>query len=124
MMLRHERGAFVEKVDFISGPGHLDGGASRTARGLPPGGPALVVTPLGVFDFAPEDKRMRVRSLHAGVGLEEVRDRTGFDLLCDGVPPTTKEPEDKELATLREMVDTTGVLKAKFPWPSVGEQRR
>ena len=118
MMLRHESGSFVEKVDFISGAGHLDGGASRTERGLPTGGPKLIVTPLGIFDFTPIEKRMRIRSIHADVTLEEVRDRTGFDLVCEGAPPTTIEPSDKELATLRERVDATGVLKAKFPWPS------
>ena len=118
MMLRHERGSFVEKVDFISGAGHLDGGASRTERGLPSGGPKLVVTPLGIFDFKPVEKRMQIKSLHAGVTLEEVRDRTGFDLACEASPPITVEPTDRELATLREAVDTTGVLQAKFPWPS------
>jgi glutaconate CoA-transferase subunit B len=118
MMLRHERGSFVEKVDFISGAGHLDGGVSRTERGLPTGGPKLIVTPLGIFDFTPSEKRMRVRSIHAGVTLEEVRDRTGFDLVCEAEPPITIEPTDQELETLRERVDATGVLKTKFPWPS------
>jgi glutaconate CoA-transferase subunit B len=118
MMSRHERGSFVEKVDFISGAGHLDGGNSRTERGLPSGGPKLVVTPLGIFDFEPLEKRMQIKSLHAGVTLEEVRDRTGFDLTCEASPPITVEPTDRELATLREAVDTTGVLQAKFPWPS------
>jgi glutaconate CoA-transferase subunit B len=120
MMLRHERGAFVEKLDFISGAGHLDGGSSRTDRGLPPGGPCLVLTPLGLFDFAPDSKRMRVRSLHRGVTLEQVCDRTGFGLLCNGVPATTPEPKDDELAILRTRVDRTHVLQTKFPWPAGG----
>jgi len=118
MMLRHERSSFVEKVDFISGAGHLDGGVSRTERGLPEGGPKLIVTPLGIFDFTPREKRMRVKSLHAGVTIEEVHDRTGFDLVCDAPPETTAEPTENELATLRGAVDTTGVLRTKFPWPS------
>ena len=80
MMTRHDRGAFVPKVDFICGAGHLDGGTSRTDRGLPEGGPKLVVTPLGVFDFEPRSKAMRIKSLHEGVTLDEVRDNTGFDL--------------------------------------------
>ena len=81
MMTRHDRGAFVPKVDFVCGAGFLDGGTSRTDRGLPEGGPRLVVTPLGVFDFEPASKAMRVKSLHDGVTLEEVRDNTGFDLV-------------------------------------------
>jgi glutaconate CoA-transferase subunit B len=124
MMLRHERSAFVERVDFISGPGHLEGGNSRVERGLPAGGPCLVVTPLGIFDFVPDSKRMRVKSLHRGVTLEQVRDNTGFELLCDGTPSTTRDPEDQELTILREQVDSTQVLKGKFPWPAASRTNR
>ena len=117
MMTRHDRGAFVPKVDFICGAGHLDGGETRTERGLPPGGPRLVVTPLGVFDFAPDSKAMRVQSLHPGVTMEEVRDNTGFDLLVEGRPAETSPPSAVELFVLRQNVDSTGVLARKFPWP-------
>ena len=37
IMLRHDRTALVERVDFVSGAGFLDGGTSRQDRGLPPG---------------------------------------------------------------------------------------
>jgi glutaconate CoA-transferase subunit B len=124
MMLRHERGAFVEKVDFISGPGHLDGGNSRVERGLSEGGPCLVVTPLGVFDFEPGSKRMRVKSLHQEVTIEQVRDNTGFELVCDGTPAVTKDPDHRELSVLREQVDSTKVLKSKCPWPSPAKTQR
>ncbi|MGO8914291.1 MAG: CoA-transferase subunit beta [Stellaceae bacterium] len=116
IMFRHDRASLVPKVDFISGPGHIEGGDSRVARGLPPGGPKLVVTPLGVFDFEPVTKAMRVASLHDGVTLAQVQERTGFDLVCDAAPPVTPPPTAVELATLRERVDGTGVLRAKFPW--------
>lgn len=124
MMLRHERSAFVERVDFITGAGHLEGDNSRIARGLPEGGPCMVVTPLGIFDFSPDSKRMRIKSLHRGVTLDQVRDNTGFELMCDGTPPATRDPEDRELAILREQVDTTQVLQGKFPWPSVPKSHR
>ena len=117
MMTRHDPGAFVEKVDFVCGVGHRDGGASRTEAGLPPGGPALVVTPLGVFDFAPDSKAMRVKSLHPGVGLEEVQAATGFELADNGSLDETQPPSAEELFTLRQSVDRSGVLAAKFPWP-------
>ena len=42
MMTRHDRGAFVPKVDFICGAGYMQGGTSRTDAGLPEGGPRLV----------------------------------------------------------------------------------
>src|SRR5437868_2943692 len=117
MMTRHDRGAFVPKVDFICGAGHMQGGTSRTDAGLPAGGPRLVVTPLGVFDFEPETKAMRLKSLHDGVTLDEVRDNTGFDLVVPDQIERTAAPDDEELFLLRRTVDSTGVLARKFPWP-------
>jgi glutaconate CoA-transferase, subunit B len=119
MMTRHDRAAFVPKVDFVCGAGFLDGGTSRTDRGLPDGGPRLVVTPLGVFDFDPSTKAMRVKSLHAGVSLEEVRDNTGFDLAVGPNASRTEAPSAEELFVLRQSVDTTAVLARKFPWPTI-----
>lgn len=119
LMTRHDRGAFVPRVDFVCGAGHLEGGTSRTDAGLPEGGPRLVVTPLGVFDFAPGSKAMRLHSLHDGVSLDEVRDNTGFDLMVPDTLQRTPPPSDEELFVLRRAVDTTGVLRRKFPWPRV-----
>lgn len=113
LLTRHDRSALVENVDFICGPGFLDGGTSREDRGLPPGGPKLVVTPLGVFDFAPGSRAMRVKSINPGVTLEEVRDSTGFELVVDGEPPETVAPTAVEIDTLRRAVDGTAVLRRK-----------
>lgn len=108
---RHDRSCFVPRVDFICGPGYLEGGDARERAGLPEGGPALVVSPLGCFDFAPGSRAMRVRSLHPGVTLDQAQKATGFDLLADGVPIVTRMPEPRELEILRSRVDRTGVLR-------------
>jgi glutaconate CoA-transferase subunit B len=113
VMARHDRGSFPERVDFLNGPGFLDGGTSRTDRGLPEGGPKLVLSPFGVFDFEPVSKRMRVMSLHPGVAIEQVQKHTGFELLVERTPPATDMPTDEELSVLREHVDSTGVLREK-----------
>ncbi len=75
------------------------------------------MTPLGVFDFEPESKAMRIKSLHQGVTLDEVRDNTGFDLVVPANIERTANPDDEELFLLRRTVDSTGVLARKFPWP-------
>jgi glutaconate CoA-transferase, subunit B len=113
VMARHDRGSFPERVDFLNGPGFLDGGTSRTDRGLPEGGPKLVLSPFGVFDFEPTSKRMRVRSLHPGITVEQVQQQTGFELLVEGTPPVTSMPLAEELSVLREKVDSTGVLRER-----------
>jgi glutaconate CoA-transferase subunit B len=115
VLTRHDRSAFRPRVDFICGPGHLDGGDSRERAGLPSGGPKLVLSPLGVFDFEPGTKAMRIRSLSPGVTLEMVRDATAFDLVVDGPPPLTVQPNADELALLRTRVDVRRTLQKKFP---------
>lgn len=110
---RHDRHTFVPKVDFICGAGYLDGGDSRERAGLPSGGPRLVVSPLGIFDFEPVGKSMRVRSLHDGVTLDQVQRNTGFEVLCDGAPATTGAPSAEELRVLRREVDRGGLLRVR-----------
>jgi acyl CoA:acetate/3-ketoacid CoA transferase beta subunit len=68
-------------------------------------GPHRVITDLCVLDFAPETKRMRVRSLHPGKTLEQIRTATGFSLeACDPLT-TTVEPNEEQLRILRTEVD-------------------
>lgn len=108
----HSPRVFVPKCDFISTVGWGEGGAdARTRLGLPGGGPKYCVTPLCVMDFSEDEKRMRLRSLHPGVSVEEVLDKTGFPLLLPPVVPTTELPSSEELAVLRERVDWVGALR-------------
>lgn len=115
VVTRHDKSAFVPRVDFLCGAGHMEGGDSRERMGIPAGGPKLVVSPLGVFDFEPTSKAMRVLSVSPGVTLEQIRDATGFDLVVDGTPPVTEMPTAEELHLLRTRVDTRRTLKRKFP---------
>ena len=110
----HDPRTFVERLDFRSGMGWGDGGDHRERLGLP-GGPQLCVTNLCVFDFDPDSKRMRIRSLHPGVTAEQVVDATGFEV---GVPPSqlpvTDAPTAEEIRILREEVDPTGARLREF----------
>ncbi len=109
--MHHNRQVFVEKVDFISSVGHTEG----RRQFVPPAslGPQLVFTPLGIFDFCPEGetKRMRVKSLHPGVTLEEVRDKTGFDLAVPETIGETAAPTPTELSLIRDVIDPDGILR-------------
>jgi glutaconate CoA-transferase subunit B len=102
----HDPRRFVEKVDFITTPGYLTGPGAREAAGLPPGtGPYKVITDLAVLGYDEATKRMQVESLHPGVSLDEVRSRTGFELLVKEPLGTTAAPAPEQLRTLREEVD-------------------
>ncbi len=97
---------FVEKVEYITTPGWLDGGDSRAKSGLPlDAGPYRIITNMGVMDFEPESKRMRVISVNPGHSFAEIQDNCGFELLKAPKIAETKPPTDEELKILREEVD-------------------
>ena len=106
VLSQHVPRRFVERVDFITTPGFLDGPGAREKAGLPPGtGPYKVVTDLAILGFDETTKRMQLESLHEGVDLEEVQNRTGFDLLIKNPLDSTLPPSPTELTVLRNEVD-------------------
>jgi glutaconate CoA-transferase subunit B len=73
IIMNHEKRRFVEKTDYITSPGYLDGPGSREKVGLPPGtGPYKVYTTRGTFDFDEKTKRMRLFALNPKVTVEDV----------------------------------------------------
>src|SRR5439155_19531907 len=70
IIMAHERRRFVERVDYVTSPGHGDGGSWRRRMGLPGGGPAAVITTLGVFRFDAETRELVLASTHPGVAVE------------------------------------------------------
>ena len=107
----HQKRKFVDKVDFVTGVGFGDGPGSREKLGLIGGGPSMVLTDKAVFDFDPQTKLMRVRSVHPGVSADWVRQNTGFthSFIAKEVPETPG-PTDEELRLIREVIDPRGVL--------------
>jgi glutaconate CoA-transferase subunit B len=101
--MHHEKKRFVEKVDFITTPGYLQGGESRKKAGLLMGGTYKVITHLGIFGFEEKTKRMRLETLHPEVTIEEVKERTDFEMLIPEKIEYTKPPTEQELRSLREL---------------------
>lgn len=102
---------FVEKLDFITTPGWLQGGDSREKAGLPPGaGPYKIITNMAIMDFEPGSKRMRVISVNHGFTFADVQDNCGFELLRAPEVAATQPPTDKELSVLRNQVDPHGFI--------------
>lgn len=105
VMTPHDRRRFVERVDFVTTPGFLDGPGAREAAGLPPGtGPHRVITNLAVLGFDEDSKRMCIESLHEGVTLDDVKQHTGFELVVKETA-TTPVPTAEQLRVLRTEVD-------------------
>ncbi len=102
IMMGLEKNRFVEKVDFITTPGHLDGSpGARERAGLLGGGPVAVVTSKGVFRFHPETREMYLDTIYPGVEVEEIKESVGWDLMVADDLKLAPDPAGEELAALR-----------------------
>jgi acyl CoA:acetate/3-ketoacid CoA transferase beta subunit len=97
----HSKRVFVPQVDFVSGVG-TNRGAKEIRR---------VISNLGVFDFESSDGGMRIRSMHPGVTVEQVREATGFDVAVPSAIPESRGPTDAESEWL-DRLDPGGAIRA------------
>ncbi len=101
-LMSHELRRLVERVSFVTSPGHGDGSPGwRKRNGLLGGGPAAIITTLCVLRFPEGGGEAYLDSVHRGHTVDEVRGETGWDLkLGDGVGETPG-PTEAELAAIR-----------------------
>lgn len=103
IVTKHEPRRFVSKVDFVTSPGYLRGGASREENGLLFGGVRRVITDLAIMGFEKETRRMQVEYLQPGATIEQVIENTGFELLIPDEIPVAEPPRADELEHLRQI---------------------
>jgi len=108
VVTKHELRRFVERVDFITSPGYLDGGDSRERTGLILARPVRVITDLAQLTFDPESKRMLLEALQPGVTVEEVIRKTGFELMMPDSVPELSPPTTREVELLRALEGDAG----------------
>jgi acyl CoA:acetate/3-ketoacid CoA transferase beta subunit len=111
---KHSARVFVEQVDVVSGVG------PKRAKEAGPAAARYndihrIVTNLAVFDLGGADDTLRLLSVHPGVGVEDVQEATGFELVVDGEVPATREPTYSELVILREMLDPKALRDREVP---------
>ena len=104
-------GQFVEKLDYFTSAGYLDGGDSRDRSGLFPigSGPSMLLTTKGVFRFHPETKEMYLAQIHPGVTVEDVRKDVPWDLKVSPDLTQTDRPTDEEIEFVRRFAPTESV---------------
>ncbi|MER5319836.1 CoA-transferase subunit beta [Streptosporangium roseum] len=113
---RHSPRVFVPKVDMVSGVGH-DRAAEAGPSAYRHHDLRRVVTDLAVLDFDSPDHSMRLASVHPGVTVEEVVERTGFPLAVPDAVPRTRLPTAEELHVLREVLDPGSLREREVPDP-------
>jgi glutaconate CoA-transferase subunit B len=109
VITRLSKRAFPPRVDFITSPGHLEGGDARAKLDVRGRGPEAVITDLCILRFEPTTKEMIVSSLHAGVTRETIRENIGWDVLFADSLQETAPPTAEELHLIREELDPLGL---------------
>ena len=107
IILRQSKRAFVDKLDFVTSAGYLEGGDSRGKLGMPGRGPSAVITDLGILTPDALTKELTLTSLHPGVTTEEVIAATGWPLKVAANLAHTAPPSAAELAVLRDLNERT-----------------
>jgi acyl CoA:acetate/3-ketoacid CoA transferase alpha subunit len=107
----HSKMVFVPKVNYVTGTRYYLTDEERRGQGLQPG-PVLVVTNLCVMEMV-ERGRWIVRSLHKGVGGQDVIDNTGFAVEVPTDCPETKVPTTQEIDLIKQ-IDPQGIRFLDF----------
>jgi glutaconate CoA-transferase subunit B len=97
--------SFVDAVDFVTSPGHIEGGRPAAWPGR---GPEVVVTGLGVYRFN-ESGEMCLASLHPGITIDQIRENTSWAIEIGPELEETPAPSDDELSLIRERLDPDGI---------------
>jgi acyl CoA:acetate/3-ketoacid CoA transferase beta subunit len=112
VIMRQDERKFVERLDFLTTPGYLDGPGARERAGLPTNtGPYAVVTQLATYDFDRETKRLRLATLHPGVTVEDIQRKSAFEILIPDEISSTEPPSVREQRLLHE-IDPLGIAVA------------
>ncbi|HEY3260129.1 MAG TPA: CoA-transferase [Pseudonocardiaceae bacterium] len=103
VVLRQSTRTFVDKLDFITSVGHLDGHAARRRLGLRGRGPTVVITDLGVLRPEPETNELVLTAVHPGVDPAIAVAGTGWPLRVADDLQVSSPPTDDELRVLRQL---------------------
>ena len=112
IMASHESRRFVDRVDYNSSPGYLNGGDAREKAGFVGGGPSAIISTLGILRPDPTTKEFYLDAYFPFTNVEEVKQSTGWDLKVSPDVKLVPEPTQQELDNLRT-VDATGSLRKK-----------
>jgi len=111
IVVEQSKRTLVERLDFVTSVGYLDGGDARKRLGLPGRGPVAIITDLCVMEPEEGSNEFVVTHMHSGVGQANVRDATGWDVRFAPEVKETLMPTDEELRALRELQARTALAR-------------
>jgi glutaconate CoA-transferase subunit B len=113
VMARASKRSFVERLDFCTSAGYLDGHGARARAGAPGGGPRAVITDFGMLAPHPESEELQLVALFADASVDEARAAVGWPLLVADRVDTIAAPSAHELDSLRTLKARTREAHAR-----------
>jgi len=104
IFMSHQKRKFINKLDYLTSPGWLEGPGSREKAGLPKGGPEAVITNMAVMGFDEITKKMYLKGCFPGITPSDVLKNMEFEVDVSRVT-NVEPPTAKELSILREICD-------------------
>lgn len=104
-------GSFVERLDYLTSPGYLDGGDSRERSGLFPkgSGPSMVLSTKGIFRFDPDTKEIYLAQIHPKVKLDDIKKDVPWELKIAPDLTETPHPTDEEIDFIRRFAPNMAI---------------
>jgi glutaconate CoA-transferase subunit B len=103
VVMGQSRRSFVDRVDFVTSPGHRRPDGSGGRPSWAGAGPTAVVTQLGVYHFG-ADGEMELAGLHAGVDGQTVDAGTGWPMRRAAAVRSLPAPSTETLASIRALL--------------------
>lgn len=121
VMTKLQKRKFVEKCDFVSSPGYLDGTpGARERAGLPPDtGPWRIVTAEAMFGFDEATHEMRLDAIAPWTTAEEVLTQMDFRPLIADKLGVMEIPGEQELKMIRADIDPGGLSTGRGEWTTI-----
>jgi glutaconate CoA-transferase subunit B len=111
IIMRLKRRAFVQRLDFVTSPGHLSGHDERQEKHIPGGGPELVITDRCTFNFDETSKEMTLLELAPGESVSSIEAEVGWPLQVSPNVQELKTPTEHELDLIRHELDPQGMYR-------------
>lgn len=105
LILKQNKKAFPEMIDFITSPGYIDENNLRKKYDMPGRGPVLVITDFGVYTFSDDTHEMVLSEIHPGVSVEIVKENIAWEVRISDTLKRTSHPTEAELRIIREDLD-------------------
>jgi glutaconate CoA-transferase subunit B len=123
-MTKLESRKFVNKLDFMSSPGYLDGTpGAREQAGMPANtGPYKIITQEAVFDFDGETHQMRLIAMMPWMTVEQVLSKMEFEPLIADKVERMEPPTDEELTIIRAQIDPGGLTVSRGEWIAIDRE--